>query len=287
VRSMQPEISASVYHLSRGYWVTKSMTAIVRTLTPGGFVLAADGRKSGAIDGAVLSDSVQKIFPIKTFAGSFAYSIAGTIELPTDNNLEVALNLAEEIRKSADSLEKRKTRNLAGYAVRLCRPVYQALKNARESGRISLYPSYETNVSTERGDTIIRISLDGFRDGYPSSVVIRIFHENGVLGEPEIFTEPNHLGLHRASGRPEIGRLLWETDDPRLAAYRGPRIFAEDMTLQDAIDRSQSYIRAHADPAAHTIDPECRRTGGHIHVATITPPDGFKWIVEPIPNLNG
>lgn len=257
------------------------MTAIVRTLTPGGFVLAADGRKSGAIDGTVLSDSVQKIFPLQTLVGFFAYSIAGTIELVTDDHREVALDLAEEVRKSADLLVKRRTKNLAGYAVRLCRPVYQALKNVHESGRISDYPSYETNVSVERGDTIIRICLDGFRDGYPSSVVIRIFHENGVLCEPEISTEPNFLGLHRTLGRPEIGRLLWETNDHRLATYRGPQIFAEDMTLQDAIDRSQSYIRAYADPEAHAIDPECRKVGGHIHIATITPQFGFTWVVPP------
>jgi hypothetical protein len=46
------------------------MTAIIRTLTLEGTVLAAEGRNTGAVDGTVLSDSVQKIFPVATANGT-------------------------------------------------------------------------------------------------------------------------------------------------------------------------------------------------------------------------
>lgn len=258
------------------------MTAIVHTLTPEGFVLAADGRSSGVIDGSVLSDTAQKIFPIKTPAGAFAYSIAGTIEIVTDDRLEVAVDLADEVRKSAESLANRKTKDLAGYAVRLCRPIIRALRDAREAGRFTHYPSHEPRTPFERGQTILRIQIDGFREGYPSSVTIRLFHENDSLREPEITTQANNLGLHRTFGRQEIGKLLWETDDPRFAAYRGRPVFREAMTMRDAIEQSRSFILAHTDPEAIAIDPQCQAIGGHIHIATITPSDGFKWLVEPI-----
>jgi len=53
-------------------------TAIVRTYTSDGFVIAADGRVRGAEDGCVISDTVQKIFPIGGSTPYFlAYSISG------------------------------------------------------------------------------------------------------------------------------------------------------------------------------------------------------------------
>jgi hypothetical protein len=257
------------------------MTAIVRTLTPQGFVLAADGRNSGAVDGTVFSDSVQKIFPIKTPSGAFAYSVSGTVQILTDDCREIAVDMINEVSKSAESLAERKTKDLTGYAVRLCRPICQVLNDAHESGRFSQYPSYEQKAPMERGDTLVRICIDGFRHGYPSSVTIRLFHENEQLCEPEIITVTNHLGLNMTLGRPEIGRLLWGTDDPRFAPYRRTSP-ACNLTLQDAIDRSRSFILAHTDPEAVAIDPHCGTIGGHIHIATITPSTGFEWVVAPV-----
>jgi hypothetical protein len=253
----------------------------VHTLVREGFVIAADGRSAGP-DGTVFSDSVQKIFPIKSPGGVFAYSISGTVEVITDDGQQVAVSLVDEVRKSAESLTNQKTKNLTGYAVRLCRPICRALKDARESGRFSHYPTYEQGIPGERGDTIIRICIDGFRDGYPSSVVIRLFHENDQLCEPEILAQTAYLELHRVYGRPGIARLLWRTKDERFAAYRGRELSEGNVTLQDAVERSRYYIQACTDPEALAIDSACHAIGGHIHIATITPSDGFKWVVEPI-----
>ena len=257
------------------------MTVVVRTLTREGIVLAADGRCSGAIDGTIFSDSVQKIFPIKTPAGAFAYTISGAVDVLADGGREVAVDIAAGIRKSAENLAKKPARSLENYALRLCRPICQALKDANASGRFSAYPSFEPSIYGERGNTITRINIDGFRDGYPSSVAIRLFHENNFLGDPEITTETNYIGIHRILGSPEIMRLLWDTDDPRFSAYRGADVRPEQMTLALAIKRSRSYIQACSDAEAAAIDPICARVGGHIHIATISPLAEFEWVTAP------
>jgi len=67
-------------------------TAIVRTYTPEGFVIAADGRVRNE-DGNVVRDQAQKIFPI---GGNniryLAYSISGTAGIPSRDATEVAFD---------------------------------------------------------------------------------------------------------------------------------------------------------------------------------------------------
>jgi hypothetical protein len=45
-----------------------------------------------------------------------------------------------------------------------------------------------------------------------------------------------------------------------------------------------SYIQASADPEAAKVDEYANAIGGHIHMATITPTEGFQWVpgFEPI-----
>jgi hypothetical protein len=258
------------------FWVKKSMTAIIRTLTFEGYVLAADGRSTGAVDGSIFSDSVQKIFPIKTPVGSFAYTLAGTVHILTDDSREIAIDFVDELRKSADALSERKTKDLMGYAVRLFRPIMRAVRDAHESGRFSMFPSNEPQL-LERGNTILRVSIDGLWNGFPSSVTVRIFHENGRLCDPEMSSSVS--GQIVAEGRPQIAWLLWQTDDHRFTSYRVPLPEQLDATLDVAISRSRSYILAHTDPEAIAIDPLCSGVGGHIHIATITAAEGFKWVI--------
>jgi len=112
-------------------------------------------------------------------------------------------------------------------------------------------------------------------------VSARIFHENGTLCEPEVLADPCLPGFHRILGPDKIPQLLWGSDDERLSAYRGKVIYAEDMSLEDAIKRSQSYIEACSDPRSVTIDEYSYAVGGHIHIATVTPERGFEWRIKP------
>jgi len=45
---------------------------------------------------------------------------------------------------------------------------------------------------------------------------------------------------------------------------------------------AKGYIEACCSPVAVEFDGECEMFGGHIHVATITPQKGFRWIIAPI-----
>ena len=264
------------------FWVKESMTAIIRTLTLEGTVLAADGRNTGAVDGTVISDSVQKIFPVATANGTAAYCLCGTVNVISDDRLRVVVDIADEIRKSAESLTNRRTGSLVGYATRLFRPVCTALRDAYEGGEFSQFASQPTSPF-ERGDTILRVYFHEYRDGLPSSVAVRLYQENGKLAEPEIVTEPL-LPIHRTDlPVPRIGGIvLGGREEPTLAAYRQPNIEMTTCTLNLAIERSRALIDAHTDPEAIAIDPLCRTVGGHIHIATITPSEGFKWVVSPL-----
>ena len=69
----------------------------------------------------------------------------------------------------------------------------------------------------------------------------------------------------------------------RLPRYRQVCQKGEPTTMEQAIQVALDVIRAHCDPEAHTIDPEiCAAVGGRVHIAKVTPHDGFKWVREPI-----
>jgi hypothetical protein len=111
-----------------------------------------------------------------------------------------------------------------------------------------------------------------------------MFHDRGKLCDSEILREnPLLVGFHMIQAPcPIIGNLLFgPSTDGRLASYRGPLVYAENMTISDAIERSKAFIQAHSDPEAIALDGKCCAVGGHIHIATITPTDGFQWIIPP------
>ena len=265
------------------YRVRESMTAIVRTLTLEGTVLAADGRNTGALNGAVLNDSTQKIFPVATANGTVAYCVCGTVNVISDDQTRVVVDIADEIRKSTESLTSRRTGSLAGYATRVFRPVCKALRDACDRGEISQFAS-QPKSPYERGETILRVYFHGYRDGFPSSVAVRLYHEDGALAEPELVTEPL-IPMHMVDlPVRRIGGIVLEgKEQPRLAAYRQPNIEMTTCTLSLAIERSRALIASHTDPEALAIEPLCRTVGGHTHIATITAAEGFKWVIPPLP----
>lgn len=264
------------------YWVRKSMSVIVRTFTPQGFVVAADGRETDVETKLPLTEDAQKIFHVEDTHRCLAYSICETVKLPTDDHTEVAINLIDEAQEAAEKLDGRKTSNMLGYAVRFCRNLYQALERTRKLGRFSRYPDADHRQMTagERGHTLTRVLFDGYQDGRPCSVSARIFHQNGVLCSPEVLEDPCQPGFHRILGSDVIARSLWDSDLEQLKKYRGKFMYAENISLQDAIERSESYIRACSDEQSLALDEYCYAFGGHIHIAVITPA-GFHWHIPP------
>src|SRR5690242_9871498 len=60
-------------------------TAIVRIYTQEGFVIAADGRRRRTRDWKIISDHVQKVFPVVEPGRSIAYAMTGTTQIPAEN----------------------------------------------------------------------------------------------------------------------------------------------------------------------------------------------------------
>jgi hypothetical protein len=155
--------------------------------------------------------------------------------------------------------------------------------HTKEQSFRNTHPSPRLPMSA--GETILRVYFQGYRDGFPSSVVARLFHEHGKLAEPEVTNEPLQPMHFVDSPMPRICHIVLEDKEkPTLAAYRQPDIEMTACTLELAIKRSHAVILAHADPEAIALDPLCQRVGGHIHIATITPSKGFKWVIAPIGN---
>jgi hypothetical protein len=273
------------------------MSLIVRTFTDDGFVIAADGLESGANNPSDRPQGAQKIFPAESQCGTFALSIAGAISIAADDRRGYAVDILDQALESVERLRERRTASLMGYAIRLPGPIHAAMKEAVMSGKLARYPTLLGRATGERGATIAIITLDGYHNGRRSSVNIQLFHEDGVLAKPYIFPEELETGLHCAYGSEVIGLLLFESGEEveamlktlpeatRLKAqrimdtHRPKRMYISDvMTIATAIDRSRRYIEACSDPDAVTLGEGYDRIGGRIHIATVTPKDGFQWV---------
>jgi len=61
----------------------------------------------------------------------------------------------------------------------------------------------------------------------------------------------------------------------------------EVFSLERSIAIATGYIRACRTSEALQIDEKCAEIGGHIHAATVTPKEGFRWVAgfEPLQML--
>ncbi len=268
------------------YWHYFSMaTAIISTYTPDGFVIGADGRTCRDTDLSVVSDTTQKIFRVEDRAGILACSMAGTIGLTPEASDEVVLDLYKEAVKITDSLAKRQSKNLYGYAVRLSKSLNDALAAVKSSGALPKYPIDENQQEGEAGQTIARVLLDGYYHGKPARARIRLSHTDQKLDDAQIYRYdcPVPVMSTATHGSLIIAKLLFDKEavDERFAAYR----VADPTNMDSVVLRSKNFILAHSDPAALLIGEKMVRcVGGHIHIATVTPEDGFRWVpgYEPI-----
>lgn len=255
--------------------IYRTMTAIVRTFTARGFVIVADGRTTGDDRKTIITDSTQKIFEAASIGGSFALSTCGASEVDIPGG--GSINLVSEFLKSAELLRRERIGDLRAYAVKLSEPVMEGL--AQQGGsRFELEGSEVTGTDYEPGATVIRVFLDGYLNQRPASVTIRLFHESGKLQEPEIREPQLYPGHQTIYGSDVVARLLFVDEDPRFSRYRGRRIFAPEMTVMDAVERSIAYISACSDPVALELDEFCRTIGGHVHIATVKLDEGFQWL---------
>jgi len=264
-------------------------TAIVRTYTAEGFVIAADGRARGTEDGKTKFEKVQKIFPIGSGRNPLlVYSISGSPTIPSRDATEVAFNFVEKINAAAQVFSERRANNLFDYAKRVGGAVHQALKDAKMVGLLD-YPESETLDPSERGSTIARVLIDGYYKGVPSRMKMRFFHEHQVLARLEVLQQELAAGTQWAQGSEKVFELMFgahgESTSNTFSAYERRSVelvFHPNETLRIHAQMAHAYISACSGPEALAIDPKtCEGIGGDIHIVTITPKEGIQWVVRP------
>lgn len=266
-------------------------TALAHIYCDEGFVLAADGRnvERMAQGMKIISDREQKIFRLPGVDRDVACSFCGMVDL-FDDASSIAFDFVSECQKAAESLTSVFFAEASDLADRIGQQLQQSLIATKERGAIVDYPSGKAWPG-ERRNTIVRIHLDGYFSGLPFPAVLRLGQENQQPFYRSVSRDlyPQHSAV--LFGSPEIAWHLFHDEDARLARYRtdatrriGLRCMhpKTPVTLQDSIEAAHNYIAACCDPIALEIDEvNCQGIGGHLHIAAVTPKDGFYWVERP------
>ncbi len=250
-------------------------SAVALTYTRDGFVIAADGR--ARTNGEILSETTQKIFPIDGLG--LCYALCGRAAFDTKNK-ENEIDLLKDAPYAITAISANDHSDLSGYAGSFSMYLYSLLKKAQESGQLETLPTKETD---RHGDThdIFHLFVAGYFREQPAWCFTTFSHKNQLLLEPTTHDYIPQKGPV-VYGPTEVLRLIFKTTDARVAAYR-VKGFQESRqpSLSDGIEAMKNYVRACCDPEIRTLDPMCAGVGGRIHVATITPNEGFSWVCPP------
>jgi hypothetical protein len=258
-------------------------TAIIVAYTPDGFIMAADGRGIDSKHPTKHDDSVQKIFAIQDAKRRLAFMVSGSAVIGSDGGED--FSFVAESNKAAEVMRLSRWRDLEGYGGEFSRIINKALRKAKATGRIAEFPADSRPLAGERGNTIARIILAGYYDGWPSRIEVRFWHDKQSLSVPNIRLCAVEDELVWGSRRVE--EVLRDTRDQRLSSYKAPPP-AQASPIEQAVHIATNYIRACSDPEALQVDEEnCRAIGGRIHVASITPDDGFQWVPGYDPGCRG
>jgi hypothetical protein len=273
-----PELKAEwrdgQFYLSQPFEADPMSTAIFRSFTSEGFVMAADGLRLTPGDPASRKEHVQKIFCISDATRTLAFALAGCVYTSTDNGY--VFDFAAEVGRAAKMLAAENLPTLNRYTETVSEIVSAILRDAVSTKLLVEYPDDCAEGSAgELGRTIAYLFLLGYYTGRPEWTSARFWHENQVLQPPTVFAEPARHGLARASGSDRIFNLLRDRTDPRFFAYLTD---TSNYNLAEAVKFGENYIRACSDPLAVEIDPRCATIGGRIHIATVKPESGFQWV---------
>lgn len=247
-------------------------TAILRYLTNNGFVITADGRTS------LGEGDAQKIFEIN--GAPAAYALYGTIGIGDwREDAPVPLDLGLETQRFVNS--GLSPRDLVTYGQKLADELFAALSKIKEHGAVPRYDGF-SEFPNHPGTTIAHIFLFGYSDATPTEVDIRLWHRDQVIQKPGLRTDGLCCSNPMPLGAPKIFQHLFEFKDPRFSKFRGGSIPSppEEISLLGAASVGESYIRACDSEEGRSIDPWCSNIGGHIHIAAITPAEGFSWLKQ-------
>jgi hypothetical protein len=262
------------------------MTATATVYSSSGFAMAADGRRSWGHSPTPTSrhgesENVQKIFEIARKDAALAYCIRGDTV-----NESMSWDIAAEAQGSVASLGARHFPNAARFIRAVCLDLQGRIEAARERGQLEGYPTSELSFAGYFRDLPCWFEAQ-FRPHRS-----RLFHQLVVRN-----CEPS---LNFMSGSQILNRMI-EGNDSRISPlFDG--LNDESMSLVEAAFFARDYVEMCCSPLIRGLEPDGARTiGGHLHVATVSPPDrslrsrvrrwagrgsspqtGFRWIRPPI-----
>jgi hypothetical protein len=262
-------------------WLLRArMTATAIMFTGSAFAVAADGNQlvgnpPNCIPDTSIgeTDHAQKIFGAEGRDFAVAYILRGIVATQSRT-----FDASVEMQREMASLVARRFRSRRELVATALNGLYRRMLLALESGRLPCFIGLEIPfVGYFRGESFCLNA-----EFYPS-------------GHYEVRGQASDGWLFAFSGSPIIAKLM-QAGDKRIAhRVKGPD---DHPLLEDAIDSTRAYIEACSSAFGLEVDPEnCRGLGGHIHIATVTPPrrpswvgrimrgelpsGGFRWVIPP------
>jgi hypothetical protein len=260
------------------------MTAIAVDYSTSGFAVAADGKarwvaEDDTDDVTARRDGLaaQKIFTIRDRRRMMAYALSGTAY-----SEDLRFSLVKEAERSAGLLSVLDFDDPRAYIRRFSAQIKQAYEQARRNGHFKTFSTDSASAIEGGLFQIGRIIFAGYFDGEPFVGIATIAHKDQFIQDSivEAWT-PTEGAWPLISGSPIIPRMMFEEGDRRFARYVIlPRA---GSSLDEAVARVKACVEAQCSKEATEIDPFCRElVGGHVHVATVTPKEGFKWHIPPL-----
>ncbi len=232
--------------------------------------LLMEGRKEQGNVWTIFRDGEQKIFSVTGQSVCFAFAITGTARL------------SSTIPRIAQSIRTENFVDAVGYFRRLVEYINDSFRDsiadARQAGKSVAYPNYPDEFGP---GMIVQLCLCGYYRREPYSVIVRFSQRNEIPVDAEVVRRLG-VGDSAVSGSGEVSRLLFATDDPRFTEYR---YTTRNPTFEQWAILASKYVEACMSESGLAADPVLSPgIGGHIHAATVTLADGFKWIpgFEPI-----
>lgn len=263
-------------------------TSIVRIHTPSGFVIAGDGY---ATDGSLNN---QKVFAFNApfVKAGFGLSGCGGVKF-VNNDRVLTIDFNEECQNVADKFHDVMTASFDELANRFTQTLAKYIQRKISSGvrRGSITEDdLRAWVASQENNGCSRLQFAGYHRVTPCFATTRLkfgaTDPEAVLEKFTIISPGNTVSV--LYGSKQVEKILLIGDDARFSQFRTNGLLAvlrsEEATLADGIDAAQNYIQACASLPAREIDSFCNSIDGHIHIATITANEGFRWAIEP---LNG
>jgi len=263
------------------------MTATAHVYTSDGFAIAVDGRQRWGHEPSrdrhisqLESDQVQKLFEVTGRHMALAYSVKGDVA-----SIDREFDFTAELEKTISQLRDKRFLSIRRFLEVLSGRLEEVIEEALVQGRLEVYPTTE-------------LCFVGYFRRKPCWVEVQFHRYRNRDGHLyEITEQGSRPGFCMVSGSLVVQELV-QYEDPRVADFHTP--LNDKTSLEDASKLVTGYIRACCSDWALELDPTCRGIGGHVHVATVTPPEpiksrilrlfgfgsrnqtGFQWVTPPL-----